>query len=421
MTRREDDTPSVPSGAHAPQAAVAAASRMSHRIPPRVRLRLQRLDLMLVAAMMVVTVSYALGYRLDWRQEQSLGLGAAEEEEEAMGAQIPAPAAAAVPPLVAPAVGPAPALASAPEGASAPVQTAIVPAVPSAWAQNAEQAEWDKMTEELARVVARHPGRVSIVLKDLRTQRAWSYHPDDLFPAASLIKVPVMISVFYKISTGELSLQDRFMLRRATRVGGSGSLKWRPDGTRLTAEELLVHMINESDNTATAMLIDALGLGYVQQQFPRMGLLYTGIYPEGMSIKGGRVAHENYTTAREMTMLLEKIYRGEAVDKYSSSVMLDILKKPKAVPSRLAKGLPFGWEIAHKTGLLRMACHDSAIFFTPQGDYAMTVLTGQNRSYQAAKDFISRLGHITFRYYTGGERLAHRTHRRRQLASRSAS
>ena len=82
------------------------------------------------------------------------------------------------------------------------------------------------MTEELARVAARHPGRVSIVLKDLRTQRSWSYHPDDLFPAASLIKVPVMIAAFYKISAGELSLKERLMMRGrrgwAVRAASSG-------------------------------------------------------------------------------------------------------------------------------------------------------------------------------------------------------
>jgi beta-lactamase class A len=390
MIRRED--------AGLPQAAAAAASRAAHRIPPRGRLRLQRLDLMLVAAMLVVTASYALGYRLDWSGEPGLGSGAAvEEEEESSGAQVPAPAAAAPEPAGAPAPA-EPAAVPVP----APAPAAVAPAPAAAWAQRPERTEWDRMTEELARAAARHPGRVAVVLKDLRSGRAWSYHPDDLFPSASLIKVPVMVAAFYKISAGELSLKERLVLRRATRVGGSGSLKWRPDGTRLTVEDVLVKMINESDNTATAMIIEAIGLGYVQGQFPRMGLLYTGIYPEGMSIKGGRVAHENYTTAREMTMLLEKIYRGEAVDKYSSSVMLSILKRPKAGASRLAKGLPRGWEIAHKTGLLRMACHDSAIFFTPHGDYAMTVLTGQNRSYQAAKDFISRLGHITFRYYAGG-------------------
>ena len=106
---------------------------MSHRVPPRARLRLQRLDLMLVAAMLVVTVSYALGYRLDWRQEQGLSLGAAaEEEEESMGAQIPAPAAATLRFHDGRSLASAPGRAPSP----APVQTAIVPAAPLSWTPN---------------------------------------------------------------------------------------------------------------------------------------------------------------------------------------------------------------------------------------------------------------------------------------------
>jgi len=377
------------------------AGRPAARIAPSPRPRLARLDVMMVSAMLVIVASYALGYRLDWSQDPGL-VSNVEEEDESNGAQIPAPASveALQPPM--------PPLA----------EPAIVASAPEAWSEKPEDQEWGLMTQALGALAARHPGRVSIMLKDLKSGRCWTYHPDDLFPAASLIKVPVMISAFYKISEGELSLNEMLVLRRRTRVGGSGSLKWRPDGTRLSVSELLIHMINESDNTATAMVLDRLGIGWVQQQFPRMGLLYTGIYPEGMSIKGGRVAHENYTTAREMSMLLEKIYRGEIVDKDSSALMLEILKRRKAVPSRLAKGLPRGWEIAHKTGLLRMACHDSAIFFTPNGDYVMTVLTGQNRSYHAAKDFISRLGRITFRYYTGADQLARSSRRRQQLALR---
>ena len=223
-----------------------------------------------------------------------------------------------------------------------------------------------------------------------------------------------MIATFYKIKDGGLSLDEPLTLSRLNRVGGSGSLKWRPDGTRLTLRDALTHMINESDNTATKMVLERIGIGYVQQQFPRMGLLYTGIYEEGMSIKGGRVAHENYTTAREMEMLEEKIYRGEAVDKPSSDLMMEILKKPKAVASRLAKGMPSGWEIAHKTGLLRQACHDSAIFLTPNGDYAVTVLTGQNASYSQAKNFITALAHVTFANYGGPTYLAKATKRHRR-------
>ncbi|MBI4060271.1 MAG: serine hydrolase [Elusimicrobia bacterium] len=357
--------------------------------------RSRRSDLLLISAIAVVGLAYGLGYRLDWSEEA----GRPEEDQEV--AEIAAPASISPPAVLpapeAPSIGPAPA-------------PSIVP--------DPRGVQWEAMTGELAKLAARYPGRVSIYLKDLKSGKTWMHHPDDLFPAASLIKVPVMVAAFYKIRDGQLALDERIAITRRNRVGGSGSLKWRPNGTRLTVRELLVHMINESDNTATKMILDRLGIGYVQQQFPRMGLLYTGIYEEGMSIRGGRVMHENYTTAREMASLMDRIYTGQAVDKVSSEVMLDILKKPKAVASRLAKGMPRGWEIAHKTGLLRQACHDSAIFLTPNGDYSMTVLTGQNRSYSLAKDFITKAGKVTFRHYAGPQYYAKATPRRRARAAR---
>jgi beta-lactamase class A len=255
------------------------------------------------------------------------------------------------------------------------------------------------MTEDLFRLAASYRGRVAIVLKDLQTGNVWTYHQDDLFPSASLIKVPVMLCVFNSINDGKISLNEKIALRRKHRVGGSGSLKWSPDGTKLSLRELLYRMINESDNTATAMILDRIGIDYVQAQLPKFGLFYTEVNPEGLSIKGGRVPRENYTTAREMAMMMERIYRGEMVSRASSELMMDILKHRRATRSRLAKGLPRGWELAHKTGLLRQACHDVAIVLTPYGDYALTVLTGHNRSYGTAKDFISRLGKVTFKYY----------------------
>ncbi|OGR95631.1 MAG: hypothetical protein A2V88_14285 [Elusimicrobia bacterium RBG_16_66_12] len=363
-------------------------------------LRSQGADLLLFAALVVVGMSYGLGYRLDWSEEN----GRPEDDVEV--ADIPAPAARAPWPPSAVEMAPPPTAQAA--GAS------IGPAAALEIKPDARAAAWDKMTSQLDNLSARYPGRVSIFLSDLRSGKTWMHHPDDLFPAASLIKVPIMIAAFYKMKDGQLSLDERLAISRRNRVGGSGSLKWRPDGTKLAVRDLLMYMINESDNTATKMILERLGLGYVQQQFPRIGLLYTGIYEEGMSIKGGRVAHENYTTAREMTMLLEKIYKGEAVDKASSEFMMEILKRPKAVPSRLAKGLPVGWEIAHKTGLLRQACHDSAVFLTPNGDYAMTVLTGQNQSYSQAKTLITKLAHVTFANYAGPRYYAQATRRRRR-------
>ena len=374
-------------------------------------LRAQGTDLLLVSAVVVIGLAYGLGYRLDWSEEN----GRPEEDQEV--AEISAPAALA-PAVPAPVAVPEP---SRPPEASispSPGQTTIGPAPAPSMAPHPRDVQWEKMTGELSKMAERYPGRVSIYLKDLKSGKVWTHHADDLFPAASLIKVPVMIATFYKIRDGRLALDEKIAITRRNRVGGSGSLKWRPDGTKLTIRELLVHMINESDNTATKMVLDHLGIGYVQQQFPRMGLLYTGIYEEGMSIKGGRVMHENYTTAREMASLMDKIYTGQAVDKVSSEVMLEILKKPKAVASRLAKGMPAGWDIAHKTGLLRQACHDSAIFLTPNGDYAVTVLTGQNRSYSQAKDFITKVAKVTFHHYAGPRYYAKAGPRRKARAAR---
>ncbi len=372
-------------------------------------LRAQGTDLLLVSAIAVIGLSYGLGYRLDWSEEN----GRPEEDQEV--AEIAAPAALGTVPVAPVAPATEPFMTAA---APTPAAPTIGPAPSPTLSPNPRDAQWELMTVELSKMAEKYPGRVSIYLKDLKSGRTWMHHPDDLFPAASLIKVPVMIAAFYKIRDGQLALDERMVITRRNRVGGSGSLKWRPDGTKLTVRELLVHMINESDNTATKMVLDRLGIGYVQQQFPRMGLLYTGIYEEGMSIKGGRVMHENYTTAREMASLMDKIYMGEAVDKVSSEVMLEILKKPKAVASRLAKGMPAGWEIAHKTGLLRQACHDSAIFLTPHGDYAITVLTGQNRAYSTAKDFITKVAKVTFKHYAGPQYYAKAGARRRARAAR---
>ncbi len=363
---------------------------MTERIIPSRTRALRPTDLIAAASLFTVAASYALGFGLDWSEESE---PAPLEDALEQALETPGP--------------PAP----------DPVPAAKPPENPQ-WAPDPQTESWERMTDELGKLAASYRGRVAVVLKDLRTDNTWAFHQDDLFASASLIKLPIMICVFRKIHDGGLSLGDRFALRRRHRVGGSGSIKWLPDGTRLTVRELLYRMIGESDNTATAILIEATGLGYIQTQFPKLGLFYTEINPEGMSIRGGRVTHENYTTAREMTTLLERIYRGEMISRSASELMMDILKQRRPTRSRLAKGLPRGWEIAHKTGLVRRACHDAAIVLSPNGSYALTVLTGHNSSYSQAKEFITRVGLVTVKHYNRATLLAARTPKRGSVAIR---
>jgi beta-lactamase class A len=242
------------------------------------------------------------------------------------------------------------------------------------------------------------PGRIGIYVKDLSTGRDWQYHADDIFPSASLIKVPVMIGVFEKLRRNEIDLDDELVLKKGEKRGGSGHLRRLRYGTRLTVRQLVEKMITESDNTATRMLVDHVGLEYLQDRFARVGLKQTCIYPEGLSLSSTPVGRENYTTPREMCMLMEGIYNGQMVDKQSSESMLEIMKRVKT-HSRFAKYLPRSWALAHKTGLLRLACHDVGIIYAPTGDYLLAIMTWKVPDYKFAANYISKMANVTYTYY----------------------
>ena len=258
--------------------------------------------------------------------------------------------------------------------------------------------EWQAMVSGLEGAAAAWRGNAGIYLKDLHTGRIWEYKADRIFPSASLIKLPIMAAIFDKIKSGSLTLGTQIRLTRTERVGGSGSLKWVRDGTSLSVMEIIYKMITESDNTAARMLIDYVGMPQLVSAFKDLGLVHTNITQEGMSLTSGRIARENYTTPHEMAGLLESIYKGELIDRESSEFMLDVLKHTKS-RSRLRKGLPLGWEIGHKTGLLRKSCHDAGIVFSPRGDYVIVVLTSEVPDYSSAKKFIARVAGLTYKYY----------------------
>lgn len=263
--------------------------------------------------------------------------------------------------------------------------------------------EWSNMISSLNVAAAKARFEVGIYIKDLKTGRDWTLRPDEAFPAASLIKVPIMVGVFEKIREGEIGLDTKYRLHRSEKRGGSGLLRLFRSGARFSVRELLVRMITESDNTATMMFVSNLGGDYFHSQFAKMGLVRTNFVPEGLSLLT-TVRNDNYTTPREMAYLMEKIYRGEMVDRVSSEIMLDILAHNKT-RSRFAKALPFGWELAHKTGLLRKACHDAGIVFAPRGAYVLAVLTGSVPNYRVAKNFIAKAAKITYRCYGADDRM----------------
>lgn len=264
---------------------------------------------------------------------------------------------------------------------------------------------WNQLVSELESSAKNFRGDIGILIKDLNGNREWSYQPDRLFPSASLIKVPIMAATFHKIKEGGLQLDTPLQLTRKDRMSGSGRLKWQRAGATFTVRDLLFYMITESDNTAMRTLLNYSGLAFYQQQFKEMGLLVTNIEEQGLKLSSRPVLRENYTTAREMGDMLTQIYKGKMVNKDASDTMLEMLKSLKH-RERLARTLPPGWQIAHKTGLLRRACHDAGIIYSPEGNYVLVVLTWKGPDYRSSKNYISKIGKITYRYFQGDSDLA---------------
>jgi beta-lactamase class A len=109
---------------------------------------------------------------------------------------------------------------------------------------------------------------------------------------------------------------------------------------------------------------------------------------------------ENYTTARDISYILEKIYRGELINQKISKQCLELLQRQK-MRDRIPARLPANTIVAHKTGLERGICHDAGIVFTPNGDFLICVLVKhKNKTARPAKKFIAQLAFLAYNYYT---------------------
>jgi len=265
------------------------------------------------------------------------------------------------------------------------------------WLRKRKQS-WNELTLLVGNEIARFDGEVGLVIKDLAMNWQISYHKDMPFPSASLVKVPIMLALFYAAEEGRINLKDSVRLKGTYKTGGSGVLKALKNGTPFTVEQLIELMITQSDNTAANMLIGMVGFDYLNTMFRKMGLDETNLSRKMMDFTLRKYGVENYTTAEEMADLLERLYRKKMVNAHISEMCLTLLRR-QHINDRIPARLPSETVVAHKTGLERRVCHDAGIVFTARGDYLICVLTSGERNNRKAKALISRLAQYTYSYF----------------------
>lgn len=239
-------------------------------------------------------------------------------------------------------------------------------------------------------------GEYSYVIKNIEKPFCEiSRNENKMFPAASVIKLPIAAVAFKAVKEGRVSLNQKFTISAKEVAGGSGIIKAMPAPVVLTFQEILEIMIANSDNTATNKIISILGYNYLNKGFRELGLKRTVLKRKMMDFSGRKRGIENYTSASDIVFLLEEIYKGELIDRDSSEMMLSFLSKQK-INDRIPRYLPKSVKVAHKTGLERGVVHDAGIIFSSKGDYVICVFTKKVKDYSKAKRFIARLSLATY-------------------------
>lgn len=214
------------------------------------------------------------------------------------------------------------------------------------------------------------------------------------FPAASLIKLPILATAFYAIGEKKVSLEEIVVIKKRDVTGGSGKLKALSLPRKLTFGQLLELMISSSDNTAANKVIQLLGFEYINDIFKKLGLSHTVLTRKMMDFSQRKKGVENYTSASDIAYLLERIYRKKFINRKLSRLALSFLKKQR-VNDRLPRYLPSEAVVAHKTGLERGVVHDAGIVFSPKGNYLICVLVKGAKSAKAKK-FIAQLSLLAY-------------------------
>lgn len=256
----------------------------------------------------------------------------------------------------------------------------------------------EQLQKNIETLLAAHTGRYAVALRHLPSGAAWDLNPATLFPAASMIKVPIMYEIMRQAASGALSLTDSLTVTANARVGGAGILHELRPNTRMTIRELVTLMIILSDNTATNLLIDRIGMDAVNQTMDDLGLTATRLRRRLMDFAAAEAGRDNQTTAADQARLFEIIeQQQDGLPPPYQALMLDILKRQQ-VRDKLPFYLPEDIVIAHKTGTLPNAEHDGGIMYLPNGPYIICVLTADLAVNYEGLQLIATLGKLLYEY-----------------------
>jgi beta-lactamase class A len=231
----------------------------------------------------------------------------------------------------------------------------------------------EKVAARLQEIAGEARGVLGVSVLDLTGGESFGVNEQLVFPQASAIKIAVLMEVYKQAGEGRFQLSDFRSIRHQDKSGGSGILHELGDDTvRLSLRDLCVLMILVSDNTATNMLVDLVGMENMNRTLESLGCRVTRVRRRMMDMAAAARGDENVSTPAEAVRIMALLHRGEFVSRAVCDEILAILKKRKG--GGIAAGLPVDVPIASKPGAIGGVATEWAIVLLQDRPYAVAVM-----------------------------------------------
>lgn len=236
-----------------------------------------------------------------------------------------------------------------------------------------------KLLDQVAQIGRRLDGVLGVAAIDLITGRDFSYNGYLTFPAASTIKVPIIVQLYVAVRAGRIRLSDSVQITEADLIPGSpftASLLQDIEETGLVIiQRLSEAMIQCSDNTATNVLLQLMGMESVNTTMDELNLPSTRVKRLMMDSAAAMHDQENITTPMDMAQLLAELYRGNIVDADASHQILQVMSLPKlhVEMTQVIHSIPPGIRVASKPGWLKGAYCDVAVVYSEQRPFVVSI------------------------------------------------
>jgi beta-lactamase class A len=288
-------------------------------------------------------------------------------------------------------------------GCSVALAAQLIPSLPASGQEPHLAILRERLQADLTAIVESYEGVAGLHVVDLTTGDRFAVRDEMVFPQASAIKVPILIELFRRAESDPGILRKRVELTDAVRTEGSGVLQVLTNGgSALSLEDYAIYMVLHSDNTATNVLIDELGMDAINALSASLGATHTRLQRKMIRPEESARGNENLSTPKDAALIMEKIATCDLpMSESACHRVREILEIFKGGPVRTP--VPASVPIAFKPGGITGVATVWALVDVPDRPYVISVMSNYGGDGGAvieaasalAYDYFSRLSGIT--------------------------